>query len=100
LLPPPPDGDLDHFDIYQNYEIDAQRRDGLRQYLHEKGVGTLIPWGGQAVHHLYELGFTQKLPLTDALFARMLMLPINLSLENADIEYVSDRIRSYYGYGG
>jgi len=97
-LPPGPDSHPDHFDIYQNYEIEAEHRGGLRQYLKDRGVGTLIQWDGQAVHHLRELGFTQRLPFTDELFARMLMLPINLSLADADIQYVCDRIRSYYGY--
>jgi dTDP-4-amino-4,6-dideoxygalactose transaminase len=99
-LPPGPDGDPDRFDIYQNYEIEAERRDGLQQYLRERGIGTLIQWGGQAIHRLRELGFSQHLPFTDELFARMLMLPINLSLADADIEYVCDVIRSYYGRGG
>ena len=93
-----PDSDLDHFDIYQNYEIEAERRDGLQEYLKERGVGTLVQWNGQAVHHLRELGFTQHLPFTDGLFARMLMLPINMSLDDADIQYVCDQVRSYYGY--
>jgi dTDP-4-amino-4,6-dideoxygalactose transaminase len=97
-LPPAPDGDMDHFDIYQNYEIEANRRDGLQQHLKERGVGTLIQWGGQAIHQLRELGFTQRLPFTDELFSRMLMLPINLSLADADIQYVCDQIRAYYGY--
>jgi dTDP-4-amino-4,6-dideoxygalactose transaminase len=99
-LPPGPDGDPDHYDIYQNYEIEAERRSGLQQFLKERGVGTLIQWGGQAIHRLRELGFTQHLPFTDELFARMLMLPINLSLADADIQYVCDQVRSYYGYGG
>lgn len=99
-LPPAPDGDVDHFDIYQNYEIEAQRRDGLQLHLKERGVGTLIQWGGQAIHQLRELGFTQRLPFTDELFSRMLMLPINLSLADADIQYVCDQIRAYYGYPG
>jgi dTDP-4-amino-4,6-dideoxygalactose transaminase len=97
-LPPEPDGDPDHYDIYQNYELEADDRDALQQHLKRRGVGTLIPWGGQAVHHLRELGFTQHLLFTDELFARMLMLPINLSLADADIHYVCDQVRAYYGY--
>ncbi|MEO5580663.1 MAG: DegT/DnrJ/EryC1/StrS family aminotransferase, partial [Gemmatimonadaceae bacterium] len=30
LLPPGPDNDPDHFDVYQNYEIESGRRDELR----------------------------------------------------------------------
>lgn len=96
-LPPPPDSDADHFDVYQNYEIEADQRDDLQRYLKSRGVGTLIQWGGQAVHQLRELGFTQTLPRTDALFRRMLLLPLNLSLTNADIEFVCETIRKFYG---
>ena len=98
VLPPAPDSDPDHFDIYQNYEIEAERRDELKLYLKERGIGTLIQWGGQAVHHLKALGFTQHLPYTDYLFTRMLMLPINMSLSDDDVYYVCANIRSFYGY--
>ena len=46
-------------------------RDHLKQYLKDQGIGTLIQWNGQAVHHLKALGFTQHLPHTDGLFRRM-----------------------------
>jgi len=97
-LPPGPDSDPDHFDIYQNYEIEAERRDELKQYLKEHGTGTLIQWGGQAVHQCNALGFTQNLPYTDWLFTRLLMLPMNMSLSDDDLHYVCDQIRTFYGH--
>lgn len=96
-LPPAPNSDPEHFDIYQNYEIEADRRDSLKQYLKNNGIGTLIQWGGQAIHHLKNLGFTQHLPYTDGLFERLLMLPMNMSLSNDDVHYVCDHIRGFYG---
>src|ERR1051326_3241426 len=36
VLPPAPDSDADHYDIYQNYEIEAERRDHLKQYLKDR----------------------------------------------------------------
>lgn len=96
-LPPAPDQDPDHFDIYQNYEIEAERRDDLKKHLSENGIGTLIQWSGQAVHHAGKLGFDQSLPYTDGLFEKMLMLPLNMSLQNEDIDYVIEQIRSFYG---
>jgi len=98
VLPPAPDSDPDHFDIYQNYEIDAEKRDELKRYLKDHGIGTLIQWGGQAVHQLKALGFTQHLPYTDWLFTRLLMLPMNMSLSDDDVHYVCDNIRVFYGY--
>ena len=98
LLPPAPDSDPDHFDIFQNYEIKAERRDELKEYLREEhGIGTLIQWNGQAVHQLKALGFTQSLPYTDYLFTRLLMLPMNMSLSDGDVEYVCDKVREFYG---
>jgi dTDP-4-amino-4,6-dideoxygalactose transaminase len=98
VLPPAPDSDPDHFDIFQNYEIEAERRDVLKQVLKDNGIGTLIQWGGQAVHQLKALGFTQKLESTDRLFTRILMLPLNMALTDEDVEYVCDTVRAFYGY--
>ena len=97
VLPPAPDSDPDRFDVYQNYEIEADKRDGLQQYLKDRGVGTLIQWGGQAVHQLKALGFAQQLPQTDWLFTRLLMLPMNMSLSDQDVHHVCDHIRAFYG---
>jgi len=96
ILPPAPDSDPDHFDVYQNYEIESDRRDELKDFLAENGVGTLIQWGGKAVHHFRKLGFTQFLPFTDKLFERILMLPMNMSLSDEDVEYVCDIIGKFY----
>jgi dTDP-4-amino-4,6-dideoxygalactose transaminase len=95
-LPPAPDGDPDHFDIYQNYEIEAVRRDELQEFLKRSGIGTLIPWGGKAVHQWAHLGFRVRLPLTEMLFERVLLLPMNLSLSNDQVHIVCDAIRGFY----
>lgn len=98
VLPPGPDADPDHFDIYQNYEIEAENRDQLKQFLQDGGIGTLIQWGGVAIHQMRALGFTQHLPATDRLFMRMLMLPMNMTLADEDVYSVCDEIRTFYGY--
>ena len=98
VLPPAPDSDPDHFDVFQNYEIEAHERDELKKYLAKNGVGTLIQWGGKAVHQFRKLGFTQSLPFTERLFERMLMLPMNMSLTNDDVVYVCHAIRRFYGH--
>ncbi|MGD0801840.1 MAG: DegT/DnrJ/EryC1/StrS family aminotransferase [Terracidiphilus sp.] len=98
VLPPAPESDPDHFDIYQNYEIEAERRDELKAYLKDRGIGTLIPWGGQPVHQMRALGFREHLPFTDRLFTRLLMLPMNMSLTNDDLHCVCAAIRSFFGY--
>ncbi len=95
-LPPGPHGDADHFDVFQNYEIEAERRDELRAFLRQKGIGTALPWGGKAVHQWAGLGFDVTLPRTEALFARVLLLPLNLSLTDDDVHEVCDAVEDFY----
>jgi dTDP-4-amino-4,6-dideoxygalactose transaminase len=95
-LPPAPGEHADHFDIFQNYELEAEHRNHLQTYLKSRGVGTLIQWGGQAVHEFAELGFKKPLPRTESLFKRLLMLPMNTSLSDQDVEYVCDCIHEFY----
>jgi hypothetical protein len=95
-LPPGPSDDPDRFDIFQNYEIEAARRDELQAYLRERGVGTLIQWGGTPVHLMRRLGFSQSLPYTEELFTRMIMLPMNHFLTDDDVAYVCQSVREFY----
>lgn len=95
-LPPAPSNKSINFDVYQNYEITADKRDDLKQYLSENNIGTLIQWGGKAIHHYKELGFTQKLLKTDKFFERCIMLPMNMFINNDDIKYICDTIKLFY----
>ncbi|MFH1263142.1 MAG: DegT/DnrJ/EryC1/StrS family aminotransferase [Pseudomonadota bacterium] len=95
-LPPAPGSEPAHFDVYQNYEIEAERRDELKEYLKKNGIGTLIQWGGKAVHQFEKLGLRKSLPYTEKMFKRCLMLPMNNSLVDDDVKYVCDRICEYY----
>jgi dTDP-4-amino-4,6-dideoxygalactose transaminase len=97
VLPPGPDCGNGHFDIYQNYEIEGERRDELRAYLGERGIGTLIQWGGKAVHQFKKLGFDARLPYTERMFTRCLMLPMNSSLSDENVAAVCSTIRQFYG---
>lgn len=97
-LPPSPDSDPDHFDIYQNYELESGHREALRDHLTKKGVRTIIQWAGTPVHQFKGLGLpSYNLPATENFFKRCFLLPMNTSLSNAEVEYICDLIRNYYG---
>ncbi|MEO8563646.1 MAG: DegT/DnrJ/EryC1/StrS family aminotransferase [bacterium] len=97
VLPEAPGEHPDHFDVFQNYELEAEQRDALREALKADGIGTLVQWGGKAVHQYPKLGFTQRLPHTDRFFERCLMLPMNMMVSEDDAEYVAARVRRFYG---
>lgn len=95
-LPPSPEANSDHFDIYQNYELQADKRDHLKDHLRANGIGTLVQWGGKAVHQWERLGFTVKLPKTELFFERCIMLPINMFISDEDVNHVCDQVIAFY----
>ncbi len=96
VLPPGPDDDPDRYDVYQNYEIEAEQRDALRTHLKSRGVGTIIQWGGKAVHQFSALGCQKALPLTELLFQRCFLLPMNTSLTDDEVFYICDVVREFH----
>ena len=78
ILPPEPDADEKHYDIYQNYELESGHRGELKSFLAERGVGTIIQWAGKAVHQFDGLGFDDvSLPVVEKMTSRFLMLPMH-----------------------
>jgi dTDP-4-amino-4,6-dideoxygalactose transaminase len=97
VLPPGPDNDPDHFDVYQNYEIESGRRDELRAQLEKDGVRTIIQWAGKPVHQFEGLNLPKfDLPYTDRLFTRCFLLPMNTSLTDDEVAYICERIRKFH----
>lgn len=96
MLPPPPVVDSDHYDIFQNYEIEAERRDELRGYLNEHGVGTILQWGGYTVSQFEKLGFDVVLPYSERMTKRFMLLPMNTSLTDEDVNYICEKIKVFY----
>jgi len=96
VRPPGPDADEAHFDVYQNYEIEAVERDRLRDFLTARGIGTLVPWGGNAVHQWDALGFEARLPVTERLFDQVLLLPMHAWLTDDEAAAVAAAAREFY----
>ena len=95
-LPPRVDSSPDHYDIFQNYEIEAEKRNELKKYLYENGIGTLIQWGGKGIHQFNKLGYNLSLPISEKIFNKMLLIPINMTIHNDEVNYVCDKIISFY----
>ena len=97
VLPPAPDADERYYDVYQNYELESGHRDELRNFLAERGIGTIIQWGGKAVHQFNGLGFDNvHLPVVERMTSRFLMLPMHTALSDEDVQYVCDCIKDFY----
>lgn len=95
-LPPAPDSEPDHYDIFQNYEIEAEDRDGLKAYLQDRGIGTIIQWGGYTIHQFEKLGLGGNVPYTERMTQRYLLLPMNVSVDDEAVAYIGDTIAKFY----
>jgi dTDP-4-amino-4,6-dideoxygalactose transaminase len=96
-LPPAPADNGLFFDVFQNYEIEAESQSELRNYLTHQGIETMVPWGGKGVHQFKALGLSRfKLPRTEELFKKALMLPMHPELTDEHVNYVIDSIRTFY----
>ena len=96
ILPYGPDVIGDNFDTYQNYELQAENRNKLQAYLKDNEVGTLIQWGGTAIHQFTNLGFNQDCPNTEKFFENCIMLPMNIFISDEDVHYVCDKVKEFY----
>jgi dTDP-4-amino-4,6-dideoxygalactose transaminase len=83
-------------DVYQNYVVEAERRDGLVRHLTERGVECLISWP-VPMHH-QPLGLQRwSLPRTEALADAVVSLPLMVELDDEQVLYVANCIREFYG---
>ena len=90
------------YHVYHQYTIRAEGRDRLQAHLREKGVGTAIhyPRGIHMQDAYRSLGYREgDLAQSDAAAKVVLSLPMFPELEEAEIEYVANSIKEFYGKG-
>jgi perosamine synthetase len=88
--------------IYHQYTIRIPdgRRDALREYLKENGVGSEIYYP-VPIHkqrfYVEEFGYNQTLPETELAAQEVLSIPVHPSLNQADLETVVHHINKFMG---
>lgn len=88
--------------VYHTFVVQADRRDDLKMYLKHHGVGTGIHYPTPI--HLQRaaagLGHVAgSFPVTERQAERIVSLPIYPELEQDELGYVADRVRSFYHIG-
>ncbi|MBC7905461.1 MAG: DegT/DnrJ/EryC1/StrS family aminotransferase [Rhodospirillaceae bacterium] len=96
FVPPTEPG---QFNAFHTFVVQVDRRDELQAYLTAKGIGTAIhypiPIHLQPAAHSLGHG-AGSFPVTEAQASRILSLPINQFLTDADIDTVADAINGFY----
>lgn len=96
-LPAVPDHTSRH--IYNQFVIRGERRDQLRDYLKEQGIGTEVyyPLPMHLQECFQELGYKEgDFPVSEQLARTSLALPIYPELSHEDIDYVCGKIAAFY----
>jgi dTDP-4-amino-4,6-dideoxygalactose transaminase len=86
--------------VYNQFVIRCENRDGLQGHLKSQGIGSEVYY--PLPLHLQpcyaDLGFRKgDFPVSEKLAAESLALPVYSEATEADIDYVCDSIRSFYG---
>lgn len=97
LLPPGPDSDNLRFDIFQNYEVQADQREQLREHLTSRGIGTILQWGGHMIHQFEDLALRSDAAYAEEMSKRYMLLPLHPMLSDDDVNYVCDNVLAFYG---
>jgi dTDP-4-amino-4,6-dideoxygalactose transaminase len=85
-----------HFDVYQNYVIRTKDRDGLRAFLKDEGIETLVSWPKPMWHHpALRLG-EHSLPVTEALCREVMSLPMSAETTEEHVDTTATAIRKFF----
>lgn len=83
--------------VYHTFVVLAEKRDELKAFLNEKGVGTAIhypiPIHKQDVAKEFS---NQKFPVAEEQAKHILSLPIHQDLEEEQLHYIAEMIKTFY----
>ena len=91
----------DYYNVYQMFtiRISATIRDDLVKYLADKGVMTKVYFPPIHSTDFYKnkLGYINNLPVTEELSSKVLTLPMHPTLTEEEMDYMSDKIKNFFG---
>ena len=97
-----PDLMLPHYDmlgfdhVYQNYVVRSKQGDAFSEYLKRNGVEVIVQFRKPYYKHkalkLEDRGF----PETESLSREVCSLPMNVEIDDEQIDYVIETVRSFY----
>lgn len=95
-LPPAPEEDGDYYDVFSSYCIRTKKRDELVKYLRDTSIEVFVHWT-LPVHLQKELHLDNfVLPNTERVSQTVISLPIYPEIEDSQINYVVETIKSFF----
>ena len=85
-----------YYDSYQNYVIQTQHRDELRQYLRDLGVETLVHWAKPLWEHKDLALENHGLPETESICRGVISLPMSAETTPEHVKITVSCIRDFF----
>lgn len=87
--------------VFHQYtiQVPADSRDSLKSFLQEKGVPAMVyyPVPLHLQHAYGDLGYKMgDLPVSEGLCGRVLSLPMHTELEDDQLKYITDQVRTFF----
>ncbi len=92
----------DNFHVYNQFTVRAQKRDELRTFLKEKGVGTEVyyPLPMHLQNCFRDLGYQKgSFPVSEQAAEEVMSIPIYAELTDVQQSYVVEMIAEFYKHG-
>jgi dTDP-4-amino-4,6-dideoxygalactose transaminase len=83
-------------DIFQNYVVSTGSRDGLRAYLRDKGIETLVHWPKPMWEHKGLCLDPPRLPETERLCREVLSLPMSAETTDEQVQLTVEAMRDFF----
>lgn len=84
-------------DVYQNYTVRSKQGDAFSQHMKKNGVEVLTQFRKPYYKHVALKLVDRGFPETEALSREVCSLPMNVEIDNEQVEYVIKTARSFYG---
>jgi dTDP-4-amino-4,6-dideoxygalactose transaminase len=94
VLPHYNDPRRDH--VYQHYTVRSKQGDEFSNYLKKNGVEVLTQWRKPYYRHEALKLEDRKFPETEAISREVCSLPMNVEIDDEQVEYVINVVRSFY----
>jgi len=82
----------------QYYTMKCEDRDGLSEFLAEKGIATSVHFKPLTEMTYWKKAIKQPLPVTEKVWKQLLTLPCHDALTWLGVEFIIDQVKEFYAY--
>lgn len=80
----------------QYYTMECENRDSLGEFLAENGIATSVHFKPLSEMTYWRKGKKRSLPVNDAVWLKLLSLPVHNALTNKEVDFIISKVKQFY----